>query len=89
MRVGLLARVDELTDDDRDVVVAAALEGEPHELGGGHVDRLGAEGPGDLGVLDHVGESVAAQQVAVAEPPLDVVEVGLVVVAAEQHPQQQ
>ena len=87
--VGLLARVDELADDHGDVVVPAALECEPDELGGRHVDRLRAERPLDLRVVDHVGEAVAAQQVAVAQLALDVVEVGLVVVTAEQHPQQQ
>ena len=89
MLVDVGALLDELGDDDGDVVVAAGLEREADQLGCGEVDRLGAEGHLDDVVADHVGEAVAAQEVAVAEHRLQPVVVGLVVVASEQRTQQQ
>ncbi len=83
------ALLDELGDDDRDVVVATRLERQPDQLGRGEVDRLGAEGHLDDVVVDHVGQAVAAQQVAVAQHRLQPVVVGVVVVTAEQRTQQE
>ena len=87
--VDLCCLVDELTDDDGDVVISAGLERQPDQLGCGEVNGLGAQCHLDDVVADHVGETVAAQEVAVAFHRLQPVVVGLVVIATEQGAQQQ
>lgn len=57
------------------------------EVGG--VDGLRGQEALDRGVVDHVGQAVAAQQEAVAQLALEPVEVGLVVVPAEHDAQQE
>ena len=81
--------VDYLANDDGDIVNASALQREFDEFDACEVDGFRAECGLDVTIGDHVGQSVAAQQVAVAHLEFHRAQVRIVVVAAEQCPQDQ
>jgi hypothetical protein len=80
---------DHLADHAGDVVAASRLQREPEQVDRGAVDGARAEHASDVAVGDEATEAVTADQQPVARSHVERSQIGLDLLAAVQHPQDQ